>query len=273
MAIIQATPGRLDIGHGRLALIGRPPLLAGMLHLANPTADKIKLKSGRVKLNDRQWGDPHRPLTLDISARLAGGTAAQVPVSMTIDQRMPPGEYTGEVAFDGEDKPREIVLKVLESREVAVTPATFEVHGSPGAAVTIPAVVSNLGNVAVVLPRVALAALGLDTAVTQLFHVAMARKGAEGHQAALDAYARLVGESEVDPAKVLLGAGAGEALVPGASVETTLQFELPQQLARHRLYRGTFSIGKAQCSVQIEVAEGSTDPDRPGTAPKARKSY
>ena len=271
MAILQSMPGRLVIGHARLVLIGRPPLLAGMLHLANPTADKIKLKSGRVRLKDKQWGDPHKPLALDVSARLPGGAAAHVPVSMTVDQRMPPGEYKGEAMFDGEDKPREIVLKVLENREVAVTPAAFELYGAPGAAVTVPAVVSNLGNVPFVLPKVALAALGLDTAVTQLFHVAMARKGGEGHQAALDAYAQLVGESEVDPAKVLMGAGAGEPLAPGESVETTLQFELPQRLARHRLYRGTFSIGKAQCGVQIEVAEGSTDATRPGSAPKARK--
>ena len=270
MAILQSMPGRLVIGHARLVLIGRPPLLAGMLHLANPTADKIKLKSGRVRLKDKQWGDPHKPLTLDVSARLPGGAAAHVPVSMTVDQRMPPGEYDGEAMFDGEDKPREIVLKVLENREVAVTPAAFELYGAPGAAVTVPAVVSNLGNVPFVLPKVALAALGLDTAVTQLFHVAMARKGGEGHQAALDAYAQLVGESEVDPAKVLIGS-AGEPLAPGESVETTLQFELPQRLARHRLYRGTFSIGKAQCGVQIEVAEGSTDATRPGSAPKARK--
>lgn len=271
MAILQSMPGRLVIGNARLVLIGRPPLLAGMLHLANPTADKVKLKSGRVRLKDRQWGDPHKPLALDVSARLQGGAAAHVPVSMTVDQRMPPGEYNGEAMFDGEDKPRQIVLKVLENREVAVTPTTFELYGAPGAAVTMPVVVSNLGNVAFVLPKVALAALGLDTAVTQLFHVAMARKGGEGHQAALDTYAQLVGESEVDPAKVLMGVGAGESLAPGESIETTLQFELPQRLARHRLYRGTFSIGKAQCGIQIEVAEGSTDVTRPGTAPKARK--
>jgi hypothetical protein len=271
MAIIQSMPGRLVIGNARLVLIGRPPLLAGMLHLANPTADKIKLKSGLVRLRDKQWGDPHKPLVLAVSARLSGGAAAHVPVSLTVDQAMPPGEYNGEATFDGEDKPRDVVVKVLENRAVAVTPATFELYGAPGAAVKVPAIVSNLGNVAFVLPKVALAALGLDTAVTQLFHVAMARKGAEGHQAALDAYAQLVGESEVDPAKVLVGAGAGAPLAPGESIETTLQFELPQRLARHRLYRGTFSIGKAECGVQIEVAEGSADETRPGSAPRARK--
>ncbi|HTN49751.1 MAG TPA: hypothetical protein VMK32_10005 [Burkholderiaceae bacterium] len=270
MAITQTVPGRLVIGTARLVLIGRPPQLAGMLRLANPTADKLKLKSGLVRLKDRQWGDPHRPLTLQVSGRLLGGTAAQVPVSLTVDQRMPPGEYPGEATFDGEDKAREVVLKVLESRDVTVTPATFELYGAPGATVAVPTVVSNLGNVPYVLPKVALVALGLDTAVTQLFHVAMARKGAQGHQAALDAYAQLVGESEVEPAKVLVGAGAGEPLAPGESLETSLQFELPQRLARHRLYRGTFSIGKAECGVEIEVAEGSTIPPEPGTARRAR---
>jgi hypothetical protein len=271
MAIIQSMSGRLIIGDARVVLIGRPPLLSGMLHVKNPTADKIKLKSGLVRLKDRQWGDPHKPLVLAVSARLTAGAAAHVPVSLTVDQAMPPGEYAGEATFDGEDKPRSLVVKVLENRAVAVTPAAFEVYGAPGANVSVPAIVSNLGNVPFVLPKVALAALGLDTAVTQLFHVAMARKGAEGHQAALDAYARLVGESEVEPAKVLIGAGAGEALKPGESIETTLQFELPPRLARHRLYRGTFSIGKAECAVQIEVAEGSVEGTRPGSAPKARR--
>ena len=271
MAIIQSMPGRLVIGNARLVLIGRPPLLAGMLQLANPTTDKIKLKSGLVRVKDRQWGDPHKPLALAVSARVPGGVTTQVPVSLTVDQRMPPGEYKGEAMFDGEDKPREVVVRVLENREVAVTPAAFELYGAPGAAVSVPAVVSNLGNVPFVLPKVALAALGLDKAVTQLFHVAMARKGTEGHQAALDAYAQLVGESEVDAAKVLVGAGAGEPLAPGESVETTLQFELPQRLARHRLYHGTFSIGRAECSVRIEVAEVPADVTRPGTAPKTRK--
>jgi hypothetical protein len=271
MAIIQSMPGRLVIGNARLVLIGRPPLLAGMLHLANPTADKIKLKSGLVRLRDKQWGDPHKPLVLAVSARLSGGAAAHVPVSLTVDQAMPPGEYNGEATFDGEDKPRDVVVKVLENRDVAVTPAAFELYGAPGATVTVPAVVSNLGNVAFVLPKVALAALGQDAAVTQLFHVAMARKGNEGHHAALDAYAQLVGESEVDPAKVIIGSGAGEPLAPGKSVETTLQFELPQRLSRHRLYHGTFSIGRAGCIVRIEVAEVSTEVTRPGIAPKTRK--
>lgn len=277
MALAQVTSlPRLAVGAARLVLIGRPPTLSGMLQLANPGADKIKLKSASLRLKDSQWGDPHVPLRLDVSARVAGGTAVQVPVTLSVDPRMPPGDYRAEVRFEGhDDKPREAVLKVLEHRAVVVTPESFELYGAAGATVVMPAVISNLGNVPFVLPKVALVALGEDAAVTQLFHVAMARKGAEGHQAALDAYAQLVGATEVDAAKAVLGAGAGEAVAPGESRETTLAFELPARLARHRTYHGTFSIGKAQCGVELEVADAPapapTRPTGPTSATKARK--
>jgi hypothetical protein len=156
---------------------------------------------------------------------------------------------------------------VLEHREVVVAPAGFELYGLPGASLAVPAVVANLGNVPFVLPKAALVALGEDAAVTQLFHVALARKGAEGHAAALDAYAQLVAAAEVDAAKVLVGAGAGEAIAPGESRETSFTFELPARLARHRRYRGSFTIGRAECTVDLEVAADA--PAIPAAPPAA----
>jgi hypothetical protein len=254
MADVQSIRPRLSVGTQRLVLIGAPPLLEGVLALANPGGDKLKLKSALVRLKDPQWGDPHVPLRLAVSARVAGGHAVQVPVTLAVDPRMPPGDYAGELLFDGDDKPRAVLLKVLEHREVAVAPAGFELYGHPGASLTVPAVVANLGNVPFVLPKAALVALGEDAAVTQLFHVALARKGAEGHAAALDAYAQLVAAAEVEAAKVAVGAGAGEAIPPGESRETSFTFELPARLARHRTYHGSFTIGRAPCTVDLEVA-------------------
>ena len=276
MANVQSIPPRLSVGARRLVLIGAPPLLEGILALANPGGDKLKLKSALVHLKDTQWGDPHLPLRLTVSARVAGGLAVQVPVTLTVDPRMPPGDYAGELRFEGDDKPREVQLKVLERRDVAVAPASFELHGTPGASLIVPAVVANLGNVPVVLPKVALVALGEDSAVTQLFHVAMANKGAEGHVAALDAYAQMVAAAEVDAAKVVVGAGAGEPIAPGESRETSFRFELPARLARHRSYHGSFKIGRASCSVELETAAEApaepTTPPRPnGNRPAGRK--
>jgi hypothetical protein len=254
MANVMSMQSRLSVGTQRLVLIGAPPLLEGVLALSNPGGDKLKLKSALVQLKDAQWGDPHVPLRLAVSARVAAGHAVQVPVTLGVDPRMPPGDYTGELHIDGDDAPRAVLLKVLEHREVAVAPAGFELYGLPGASLTVPAVVANLGNVPFVLPKAALVALGEDAAVTQLFHVAMARKGSEGHAAALDAYAQLVAAAEVDAAKVAVGAGAGEAIAPGESRETSFTFELPGRLARHRRYHGSFAIGRAQCTVDLEVA-------------------
>ncbi|MBE2242908.1 MAG: hypothetical protein IAE86_09145 [Burkholderiaceae bacterium] len=257
MANVQSMPPRLSVGSRRLVLIGAPPLLEGVLALANPGGEKLKLKSGLVQLKDSPWGDPHLPLQLTVSARVAGGLAVQVPVTLTVDPRMPPGNYAGELRFEGDDKPREVRLKVLEHRAVVVAPASFELQGAPGASLTVPAVVANLGNVPFTLPKVALVALGEDSAVTQLFHVAMANKGAQGHVAALDAYAQLVAAAEVDAAKVVIGAGAGEPIAPGESLETSFTFELPARLARHRSYHGSFRIGRASCSVDLEVGAES----------------
>jgi hypothetical protein len=268
MAMQNATRPRLDIARERLVLIGTPPMLGGMLRLANPGAEKVKLKSAVLRLNDGQWGDPHVSLLLDIGARLPAGVTAHAPVSLAIDPRMPPGEWRGEVRFDELGETRDVVLRVLEHRAQAVTPSRFELYGRPGASVRMPVVIGNLGNVAFTVPKVALVALGEDNAFHQLFHVAMARKGGEGHQAALDAFTQLLGATEVDAAKALVGAGAGKPLAAGESLETEITFELPARLARHRAYHGTFSIGKAQCDVEIEVA--SEADDEPPAAEPAR---
>lgn len=271
MANVQSMPPRLSVETRRLLLIGAPPLLEGMIALANPGAERLKLKAALVHLKDSQWGDPHVALRLAVAARVAPGHAVQVPVSLAVDPRMPPGDYRGELRLDADDRPREVLLKVLEHRAVAVAPSGFELYGAPGASVTLPAVVANLGNVAFVLPRAAIVALGEDAAMTQLFHVAMAKKGAEGHAAALDAYAELVAAAEVDAAKVKVGAGAGEPIAPGDSRETSFTFELPARLARHRSYHGSFAIGRAQCTVDLEVAADVAAAPPPATRPPATR--
>ena len=249
-------PLRARVGAERIVLIGTPDHLSGVVHLSNPHAEKVKLKTALVRLK----GHASAELPLAIGARLLAGAAQHAPALLALDPRTPPGEWHGEAVFG--DETRELVVKVLERRAVAVSPSAFEIHGTPGAHVTLPVVLTNLGNVPFVLPRVALVALGQVAAFEQLFHVAMARAGAQGHQAALDAFAQLLGETETEAPKVLLGAGGGEALAPGDSLETEFTFELPQGLARHRLYRGSFLIGRAACTVEIEV-----DTPAPADAP------
>jgi len=273
MAILN-TPAaaRIEVAPGPLVLIGAPPLLRGSVHLSNPGGEKLKLKTAALRLDSKAWGDPHRPLQLAVGARLAAGGAVHAPVSVAIDPRTPPGEVRGEVSFGDDGPAREIVLKVLERRAVAVTPSRFEVHGQPGEAVTLPVVITNLGNVPFTVPRVALVALGEDQAFTQLFHVAMARKGGEGHQAALDAFVELLGATEVDAAKAVIVDGGGTSLAPGEPLSTGLRFELPVRLARHRVYQGSFTIGKTQCDLEIEVAdETAATPVVARRTPKERK--
>lgn len=249
-------PLRARVGPERVVLIGTPEQLTGVVHLSNPHAEKVKLKTALVRLK----GHAAVELPLTLGARLLAGTAQHVPATLVLDATTPPGEWHGEAVFG--DETRELVVKVLERRAIALSPSAFEIHGAPGAHVTRPVVVTNLGNVPFVVPRAALVALGQVAGFEQLFHVAMARAGAQGHQAALDAFAQLLAEAEPEAPKVRVGAGAGEPLAPGASLETEFHFELPPGLARHRLYRGTFPFGRVTCTVEIEV-----DTPAPADAP------
>jgi len=267
MAVIH--PPRAKVGAERIVLIGTPERLTGIVRVSNPGNDKLKIKTAVVRL--KQGGD--EPLPLAIDARLAGGETAHAPASLALDPRTPPGELHGEVVFG--DETREVVIKVLERRSLAVIPDQFQLHGAPGDSVRVPVAITNLGNVPFELPRVALVALGQANAFEQLFHIAVAKKGGEGHQPALDAFAQLLGASEVEAPKVLLGEGAGQVLAPGESLESEFTFELPAKLARHRVYLGSFYIGREQCTVEIEVdtpqADGSPPSAETPPAGKPRK--
>lgn len=250
----------------RIVLIGTPSQLQGMVRLSNPGAEKLKIKTAPLRLK----GGAAEGVLLSLGARLAAGTTAHTQATLQLDPRTPPGELHGQAMLG--DEARDVVIKVLEHREVALTPDRFVLHGAPGASVTMPLLVTNVGNVPFQLPRVALVALGQVQAFEQLFHVAVARAGATGHQAALDAFAKLLHGSEVDAPKVLFGAGAGKPLAPGEALETELRFELPANLARHRLYVGSFSVGRAQCTVEIEVDDPVVD-ETPSdkSAPRVRR--
>jgi hypothetical protein len=262
-------PVRTKAGAQRIVLIGTPERLTGIVRVTNPGTEKLKIKTAVVYL--KQGSGAPVPLTID--ARLTAGETAHAPASLALDPRTPPGELHGEVVFG--DEARDVVIKVLERRALAVIPGHFQLHGVPGDSVRVPVSITNLGNVPLELPRVALVSLGQANAFEQLFHVAVARKGAEGHQPALDAFAQLLSGSEVEAPKVRLGKGAGQALAPGESLESEITFKLPAKLARHRIYQGSFFIGREQCTVEIEVdpppAEDGPPPGEPTTVTKSRK--
>ncbi|HSI55978.1 MAG TPA: hypothetical protein VLA16_00385 [Ideonella sp.] len=241
---------------GAITLIGRPALLRGSVLLANRSAQKFKLKTATLNLKDGGSGDPHLPrqgLALQVSARLPPGAAAHAPLQLSLDARTPAGTYHGEAVFDALGETREAVLRVLEHRALSLRPSHFELYGRPGGSLSLPAVVTNLGNVAFTLPKASPLTLGEDNAFSALFHAAMARKGAEGHQVALDAFTELLAASEVESGRVVWAADGGKTLAPGESLSTELVFELPEKLSRRRAYVGGFVVGRAACSVELEV--------------------
>jgi hypothetical protein len=246
---------------GPILLVGTPPRLSGRVTLANRSAEKLKVKTLDLRLTGARDPESSRIFPLQLSARVAPGASASFTAQAVVDETMPPGTYQAEVDLAGEW--RTAVLQVLERREFSVAPELFELAAAPGESVTHPAVIANAGNVPATLPKVALAGLGEDGALHSLFHVAMSQRGREGHVAALDAYAALLAEAEVDAVKVLLGEAVGATLAPGEARAVQLTFELPARLARHRLYRGTFLIGRTRCTIELVTENGASDPRTP----------
>jgi hypothetical protein len=253
----RATSSRAWDVVGPILLVGPPPRLSGRVTVANRGTDKLKVKALDLRLKKA----PARTFALQLAARVAPGASTAFTAQAVVDETMPPGAYEAEVDLDGE--PRPAVLHVLERRELSVNPETFDVVGAPGESVTHPAVIANSGNLDVTLPKVTLAAIGEDGALQSLFHVAMAQRGRDGHVPALDAYAALLSESEVEPVKVLFGDAAGATLAPGETRAVQLTFELPARLARHRFYRGAFLIGRTRCMLELAGDNATSDTRSP----------
>jgi len=260
MATTQQMPARpWDIPAGPILLVGQPPRLTGMLKLINRGDDKIKIKSLpiRVKLSDKD--DAYLDLELELSARLPARGSSHVIAGVPVGEDIAPGNYAAEVDLGGER--RAAVLHVLERRDLMVLPESFELFVTPGASLVRPVVITNLGNVAFVVPKVALVPLGQRGALFSNFHIAIAQKGQESHQAALNRYASLLSQAEPEPMKAVFRGIGGETIAAGETRAGEIEFEPPAKLARHGQYLGQFNVGSFICGVELSVDNGTPTTD------------
>jgi hypothetical protein len=198
---------------------------------------------------------------LQLAARVPPNSSARVLANLEVGDSFPPGEYRGQIAVG--DETQGAVLHVLERREMRVLPQSFNIVAAPGARVTRPIVFTNLGNVPATIPKFTLISAGEPAAPLTLFHVAVSQKGGEGHQAVLDHYAGLLSKSEASPVQAVLGELGGQTLAPGETRQGEIQFELPKNVTRNRVYEGDFSIDTAICSFRLQVENGGTDAASP----------
>lgn len=248
----------------RIVLIGPPASVTGVVRVSNPGSEKLNLKFAALRC-EKHAADNAR---IALRARLAPGETRHARAALSLDPHTPPGQVRGRATIGGET--RDVVINVLEHLEMGVTPDQFVVHGRPGGRITVPVVLTNLGNVPCAVPRIALANISQAAGFDRLFHVAIARSGSEGYQAALDTFAQLLQDSEVQPPKVLVGTGAHGSLAPGSSIETELTFELPGDLARHRRYLGSFVLGRTVCPLEIAVDAAGPDEHEAADTAKPR---
>ena len=205
--------------------------------------DAFRVKSGPASAKEQQW-------KVRLLARVAPHSTAPSPMQLQIDPHVAPGVYEADFEFDGER--RDVILHVLEHRELLLVPNRFDLCGKPGAVLAQPLLISNAGNVAIDLPKAAFAPLTEHGVLHSSLHVALIEKGAEGHQAVLDAYATLLAQAEVEPVKVMLRNSGAKVLTPGESLASEITFELPAGLKKHRLYRGAFLMGRTRCRLEVQ---------------------
>ena len=243
-----------------IVLIGEPPRLQGTMTLHNQTDEKLKVKTLKLRLADAPNAQG-RELDLQLAARVPPNASARELVNLEVGDSFPPGEYRGRIAVG--DEAQDAVLHVLERREMRVLPQSFNIVASAATQVTRPIVLTNLGNVPVVIPKFALISVGEPAAPLTLFHVAVSQKGGEGHQAVLDQYAGLLSKSEASPVQAVLRELGGQTLAPGETRQGDIQFELPKNLTRNRVYEGEFNIDTAVCFLRLQVENGATDTASP----------
>jgi hypothetical protein len=246
-----------------IVLIGEPPRLQGTMTLHNRTDEKLKVKTLKLRLADGEDAEG-RELALQLAARVPPNASARVLATLEVGDSFPPGEYRGNVEVG--DETQQAVLHVLERRELRVLPQSFSIVAAAGTQVTRPIVFTNLGNVPATIPKFALISVGEPAAPLTLFHVAVSQKGGEGHQAVLDHYAGLLSRSEASPVQAVLRESGGQTLAPGETRQGEIQFELPKNLTRNRIYEGEFNIDTAVCFLRLQVENGGTD----AASPKGR---
>jgi hypothetical protein len=248
-------------GDAPTVLAGTPDRLRGRLSLRNPTGARVRLGRGRLR-------SPSAEAALAVPPGAAGGTltdriasvsvraggARSVPLSLSLDPHLPPGEYQGVLEFGAWE--RAVVLHVTESVRLTVSPSQLVIENRPGT-IRRRVVVGNDGNVPLTVGDLGPVVLDDEQLQCRVLRATVAA-GAREARTVDDLVIELARQAQTALAQAgFLGLRNPQGpfvLQPQEVRPVDLEIRVPDGLDRHTRYSGTLPIYTTDLSFLIVPA-------------------
>jgi hypothetical protein len=256
---------RLSFGRDPLVLVGDPRHCRGIVRVHNPCADPVKLRRLMLRTpgHDRLSSGCDDGVVVNVAAALCPGETRLLRVSVQLAPGTPPGDY--QAYLDGEGKVSvPVTLSVLEHRRVRLSPGAAEFTCCPGDVLTLRTTASNLGNVAVTLPRRAVVQLHPgDRGLLHHFHAAVGAHAEDGYQQFLNGLVRRMGREEPPLGRARLLSGHGPLPAQDARL-LEVEVELPKRLRTRRKYLAIVRLAGARLHLTLHVTAPHATSSVPG---------
>lgn len=256
-----------------IVIAGQPASLRGALRLRNPSSGQVVLKSLALTSAGREQAGlslagPELRLSPGI---FRPGQARPVTLSLSLDPFTPPGEYQAQVEIAGQV--RQVVMHVTEKTSLRISPTEVIVENRPGERIPKRIVVSNQGNVPLVLGNFGAIFLDDDLLVCRSLRAAAAAVGDELRP--LEEYlARILLETKhvAESSGILrVHNPSGKIdLQPGETRPVDLEIHVPAGLEKRGRFRGVMALYNANLTFVVVPSSGPPAPETETKAPRAR---
>ncbi len=232
---------------------GEPGNVQALVHL--PPADRLSV-SVACDL-PKGLGEQVRTLTAPVGADWTT-------VRLLLPPATPAGEYQAELTWRDGTLPGVVVVRGDE--RVQAVPADLALRARAGEAVPASVVLHNGGNVGVEVRKVYVVALEESEALDRAIIAGLTtdKQAVDRFGVAADALAG----SQAGVARTVVTRGAG-ALAPGETRQVDLELRMPEGLEAGTSYSGTWTVGRLDVPVEVEVSPPAEE-SRPRRTPRKR---
>jgi len=221
---------------------GSPERLTGLAPA--PAAGPLDLQ---VRLD---LPEPFQSVLPAYAQPLTAAPGAPALLRLALPSSTPPGTYTGTIRVGDID--RSVAVEVEPLIRIRFNPVSLVLHGAPGANISAPFNLYNVGNSEFDVLRVYAFGVfdvdGLDDAFGQTFRTKL-RPG----ERRIDVFAEKLADGHGGLVRVRIEKGSG-TVPAGAVREVRAVFRLPDRMRPGRSYAGTLPLNYARYGVRIDVA-------------------
>jgi hypothetical protein len=227
---IVATPESMPI-----VLVGSPQRLIGRVDLHNPGESTVVLRHAR--LSGLAGADHDHALPTVV---LRGSQARAVPLNMTVDPAIPPGEYHCELQVGGRTRPA--IVHIVEDVDLTLAPQVMIVENVPDEKQHKQLIVRNDGNVVLTVGEIGRLELEDDLIWCHLGRTALGPL-AEREEVDINDFITAIVKAGAEEGRrtgslVVHNASGTVEVEPGTSAAIDLEITVPDGLHRNSRYRG-----------------------------------